>query len=200
MPEIHIANWAQIIVHASQEGSDRVTTHSIRTVPDITDPLEANAIAEAFWAQTGTFFRQAASNTVNFDFVEVRTMYPQPNNYQGIYMIPQPAPGTKASEATPANVAFGVKWRTGVRGRKHHGRNNLFGLTEGDTIGSTFTAAAVAGAVSVAASILGFNGASGITTDPVVASRVGQFLTEVFTFTLDFFVDSQRTRLLNRGD
>lgn len=200
MPEVHIANWAQIIVHATQEGSERITTHNIRTVPDISDPIEANTIAQEFWANVGTQYRAAVHNTVNFDFIEVRTLYPQPNNYQGIYFIPQPAPGTLGGEALPGNAAAGIRWKTGVRGRKHRGRNNIFGLPETHTTGSLINSALISLLVPLAASIMGFNGAAGITTDPVVASRVGGFLTEVFAFTIDMFVDSQRTRLLNRGD
>lgn len=200
MPEVHIPSWVQVIVHATQEGQQRISTHSMKSNGDIPSPVEAQQWAENFWLEVGAQYRNIAATTVNFDYVEVRTMYPEPVNYQGIYFIPQPAPGFLSGDPQPGNVAAGIRWKTGVRGRKHRGRNNLFGMTEPVTTGSLLTSPYMIELALLAARILLFGGSGAVTGDPAVASRVGLFLTEMVAFTIDNLVDSQRTRLLQRGN
>lgn len=200
MPEIHIADWVQVIVHATQENSERITTHNYASATNIGDPVTATQLAAAFWTAVGTEYKAAVSNLVNFDYVELKTLYPTQPNYSGIYYIPQPAPGTQTGEASPGNVSLGVKWKTGVRGRRFRGRNNLFGMSEAMTTGSTFLSAEVLNAVALAAQIWLFSGGLGVTLRQVVASRAGLFLANVLGWTIDYLVDSQRTRLLQRGD
>lgn len=200
MPEIHIPHWVQIVVHATQENTERITTHNFESATDIGDPVTATQLAAAFWTAVETSYKAAVSNLCNFDYVEVKTLYPTPPNYSGIYYIPQPAPGTQTGDASPGNVSLGIRWKTGVRGRKFRGRNNVFGMSEAMSIGSTFNAAEVLNAVALAADIWQFSGGLGVTLSPVVASRTGLFLTRVLGWTIDYLVDSQRTRLLQRGN
>ena len=200
MPEPHIQNWVQLIVHATQEASERITTHSFATTPEFTDPNEAAQLAQDFWIHCGTAYKSAVSAGVNFDYVECRTLYEQPVNFSGIYFIPQPAPGFVTGEALPGNAAAGIRWKTGVRGRKFRGRNNIFGLTESQTTGSLLNANTGLVLANLAFQILTFTGTGGGSVEAVVASRVGNFLTEVLAFTIDSLVDSQRTRLLQRGN
>jgi len=157
-------------------------------------------MAEDFWNECGARYRNCTAIGCNFDFVEVRTLYPDPVNYQGIYYIPQPCPGFLAGDPSPGNVAAGVRWKTGVRGRKFRGRNNFFGITDNYATGSMLTSPYLIELALLASQILLFAGGSSVSADPVVASRVGQFLTQALTFTIDHLVDSQRTRLLQRGN
>lgn len=200
MPEVHIPGWVQVIVHATQEGTQRIITFSMKSNGNIPSPVEAQEWAAGFWAECGMAIRNCASLLVNFNHVEVRTMYPEPVNYQGIYFIPQPSPGNLVGDPSPGNVAAGIRWKTGVRGRKHRGRNNMFGLSDNIATGSLLTSPYVIELALMAARMLAFSGSPSIGGDPAVASRVGLFLTEILTFTIDNLVDSQRTRLLQRGN
>lgn len=200
MPEVHIPNWVQLIVHATQEGTERITTHNYKTIPDVVSAQTANDLAFAFWQQISPEYPNCCHPSVNFDYVECRTLYPQAENFQGIYYIPQPAPGTRTGEALPGNVAAGVRWKTGIRGRKYRGRNNFFGLDEPSVNGSKMLLSILDDFVVLAVQMLLFEGTPESVTYPVVASRRGEFLTNVLGFTIDYLIDSQRTRLLQRGD
>lgn len=200
MPEPHIQNWVQLIVHATQESTERITTHSFATTPEFTDPNDAAQLAQDFWTHVGTAYRNLASSSVNFDFIECRTLYEQPVNFSGIYFIPQPMPGFATGEALPGNAAAGIRWKTGVRGRKFRGRNNIFGLSESHTTGSLLNSNTAIVLAGLAFQILTFTGTGGGAVEAVVASRVGNFLTQVIAYTIDALVDSQRTRLLQRGN
>ena len=200
MPEVHIPSWVQVVVHSTQGNQAMTTTHNYKTTPNISSASEAGDFAEQFWFQCGDAYRNVINGTMNVDYIEARTLYPQPQNYAGIFYPPQPEPGLQSGDALPYNVAAAIQLKSGVRGRRYRGRVMMPGLSETEVSASNMSAGLIADLAFLAANLMTDIVVGGLVGDPVVASRVGVFLTPVTAAVIDYITDSQRTRLPGRGN
>jgi len=107
--------------------------------------------------------------------------------------------GTKSGDATPANVAAVVSWRTGLAGRRARGRTYFPGWTDGDFNGSTLTSANVSALGTLAQSMITYAGPIGTAVDFSVLSLVDDVLRPINGYAIDAVADSQRRRLPGRG-
>jgi len=77
----------------------------------------------------------------------------------------------------------------------------MFGLADGDCTGSVITSAQATRFLAVAQTILGFLNAGGTPgVFHVIASFSHSRAIPVISFIIDLLIDSQRRRLLNRGN
>jgi len=123
----------------------------------------------------------------------------------GSYINPVPPTGGNVAGAEPGNVAAGVTFRTGNRGRSFRGRNYVPGIPNNERVGNSVTASFSADLVT----------AYNLLTDAygdvlgtwVVVSRYSGGESRGFGITtpvtqalmVDLFIDSQRRRLTGRG-
>lgn len=200
MPEVHIPHWVQVVVHGTQGNQVMTTTHNYSTTPDLQNATEASDFAEQFWFQCGDAYRNVINGTMNIDFIEARTLYPQTQNYAGIYYPPQPEPGLQSGDALPYNVAAAIQLKTGVRGRRYRGRVMMPAISETEVSGSNMSVSLITDLTFLAANLMTDIVVGNLIGDAVIASRVGGFLTPVVAAVVDYITDSQRTRLPGRGN
>lgn len=200
MPEVHIPHWVQVVVHTTQGNQVMTTTHNYATDPDLVSAQQASDFAEQFWFQCGDAYRNVINGTMNVDFIEARTLYPQTENYAGIFYPPQPEPGLQSGDALPYNVAGAIQLKTGVRGRRYRGRVMMPGLSETEVSGSNMAVSLMTDLAVLAANLMTDIVIPGLVGDAVIASRVGGFLTPTVAAVIDYITDSQRTRLPGRGN
>jgi len=121
------------------------------------------------------------------------------------YTAGMPLPGDNSSEMAPMNVTVAVKLVTGLRGRSFRGRIFVVGLTKTSMNGDTLTGDAVNNWKGIYESLLAEKIEAG---DPgwCVVSRWQNLLpraeglaTPIVSVEVDPTVDSQRRRLLGRG-
>lgn len=107
-------------------------------------------------------------------------------------------PGTIAQDSMPGSVAFCVRLRSALAGKRTRGRKYFAGLGEADVTGNSLLGARADGIVSAITTLIdnlivaGFPmqivSFAGATSVPVVSASY-----------FDLFVDSQRRRLTGRG-
>lgn len=114
-------------------------------------------------------------------------------------------PGGATGNAKPGNVAWAVKFISGLTGRSARGRNFISGWTDtgvvGNSIGADTAADVVATyeAISEDAAVLGWTHVvTSRYTEGVKRTSGVNFPIAAITYT-DLFVDSQRKRLAGRG-
>jgi len=198
-----IPAWIEISIHGTQEGTLRVNGFSYKwdnfatAAPTV---AQLTAMATNFYTAIQAAWKNMMASTYNLDYIEARWLDPGGPLIAGQFVPTQPFPGTASGLAVPASNSCVISWRTGQLGRKFRGRTYLPALTTTQFVNSTVTAAYITAASAVATIVRDFiNGGGSVGVHAVVASFVGQFLTNVTNFTIDSAIDSQRRRLINRG-
>lgn len=200
MPAPITPNTIKLVLTMTQEASTRVAVFHYRTLaPHVWTQTELQAIATNWWAAMNTSLRNATNNTLTFNTVfaiDLGTAIPQ----SATYTIPAPNVGLQTGEASPANAAAVISWRTPYSGRSYRGRTYMAGLSEIATNGSLITSSQLANLVNVATAFLLFNNGTGQVAYPAVKSTVLNNSTIILAYVVDIFIDSQRRRLLGRGN
>jgi hypothetical protein len=157
-------------------------------------------MAQAWYTACGAAYKAMLVANVNVDYIQATWLDPTGPLIGAQYIPPQPNPGTASGNATPANAAAVISWRTGALGRRYRGRTYLPGISESQQATSTVNAAYITNATALANLIMGFtNGGGVVGVRSVVASFVGQVLLDTLFFIIDTAIDSQRKRLIGRG-
>lgn len=200
-PPRFIPGVAEITVRATQEASQRVNVHhyqfSAVTALSVAQCLE---MATNFWTAVGPSYVAATSVSVNFDSVTVRDIG-APGLNEATYNIPQPAPGARVGTATPANAASVISWRTGIAGRFGRGRTYMFGIADADAVGSQIQSAQATRLLAIATALQSFLNAGGaVGVLHALASFSHSRSITIISFIIDLLIDSQRRRLINRGN
>jgi len=197
-----IPKWILISIFSTQEGSERVNSFSYAWSGTAIAPTlgQLNTMAQNFWTAVGALYTTMLCGNVNVDHVEARWLDPAGPPLVGNYTIPQPHPGTSPGNATPANAAAVISWRTGLAGRAFRGRTYLPGIGESSQVNSTVNSSYITAATALANGIAAFTNGGGIVgVNMVVASFVKQLLNLVLSAVIDNAIDSQRKRLIGRG-
>lgn len=121
------------------------------------------------------------------------------------FALPAPRPGVvTGSPVLPNNVTAAVKWTTGFTGRSRRGRTYIVGLYEGGVIGDQLESATRAALLADYQALL--TAVTGEGWDLVVVSycangdwRTNALVTPISSASIEGTVDSQRRRLLGRG-
>lgn len=201
-PLRRIPKWILFTIFSTQEGSQRVNTFSYAWTGSTTAPTvtQLNAMAQNFWTAVGTLYTTMLCGNVNVQNVETRWLDPLGPPIVGGYTVPQPHPGTSPGNATPANAAVVLSWRTGLAGRAYRGRTYLPGIGESSQVNSTVNSSYITAATALANALVAFNNGGGIVgVQMVVASFVKQLLNQILFVVIDNAIDSQRKRLIGRG-
>ena len=199
-PPRYINNVIEIVLHATQEGSQRANVfHYQKLLAGPPSSAQLLELATNWWNAIQAAYTQIANSNLNFDYVTARDIS-APGLNEATYVIPQPHIGTAAGVALPANAAAVISWKTGQAGRSNRGRTYLFGLSDGHASGSTLTSTYLGLAALVALNIRSFNNAAGaVQVVFAIASFTHGYYVIVTSATIDAFVDSQRRRLIGRG-
>jgi len=124
---------------------------------------------------------------------------------EGTYTFPPGTTGNRTGGQVASNEACGIVKRTGLTGRRSHGRNSISNFVEGDVDGNSIGSSLIALLTNLATQLLvdyvvGSNSfIAALAHIPRIAGVVGNsdLLTE--TVILDNDVDSQKTRLNRHG-
>lgn len=193
-------NTVRLVLSASQESSQRISVFHFRTTAaHVWTSSELAALCSAFWTAVGPAFKSATQVGVTFVSVSAIDMGNDPAQ-SGTFLIPAGNVGTVGGEALPASAAAVLSWRTTYTGRKYRGRTYLYGMGEAQTNGSLLTTSAVALATAIGSALLGFVNGTGTVVALSVYSTVLNASNIIQSFIVDNLVDSQRRRLLGRGN
>lgn len=106
--------------------------------------------------------------------------------------------GGVVQDSLPGNVAFCIRLRSAIAGRRFRGRKFFAGLGEGDVIGNTYDIARADGIVTAVQDLIDALETAGNAMQ--IVSFVGETSVPVTTASyFDRIVDSQRRRLTGRG-
>lgn len=123
----------------------------------------------------------------------------------GSYVPPVPPAGGQIQTAEPGNVAFGVTFRTALRGRSYRGRNYVPGIPANQRVGNQVTASFSNLVVDAYTLLLDAYG--DVIGTWVIASRyhnnaprvTGVAIPVSVAVAVNLDIDSQRRRLTGRG-
>lgn len=195
---VYIPGVIRVSVLSTAELSDRVNVFNFAGTADEYNSTQLTELANSVINNICAPYAQLASNTIQFLQVTARDM-----SAEGAAVAEVPISalfGVRTGDPLPANVAMGYRHKTGFAGRKNRGRTMLYGWTEADTAGSVFNGTAMSLGAAV---ILGYyNAAVGLSfaLDAVVASYTYGSYRSITHSVVDRYVDSQRTRLIGRGN
>jgi hypothetical protein len=161
--------------------------------------LDLSNFATNWWTAVGTAWKNAVDINVTFVSVTVTDMGQDPP-LQYVLVLPPATVGLIGGDATPANASIAVAWKTPYASRKRRGRMFFFGLPESGTVASLI-GGTYAGLIGVVAStITTFTNIGFVPMQFAVWSRVANIVTPVTAYLIDTAIDSQKRRLLNRGN
>lgn len=195
MAVVHIAHWITITLSAVSQLQEQAMVFSYRSTPDVNSSTECTTIAQDFWNYVGPLIRLTASQNIQFTKVTCSTHYPSGTNYTGVYDIVPPSPGLSTEDQVPQNAAEVVSWRTGYQGRSYRGRSFMYGVPEGELLGSTIIAAQLTRLIAAFANVAAFSGSAATALRFVIASRKLLILIDVASAIFDLVTRSQRDRL-----
>lgn len=204
MPFIPVPNTIRISLHLVMASQNMYVTLHVKKVGAVgsSDLVDAAVAMYNWW---DTYLRPISSNQVTCDGATAMDMS---SDSGGVYTHTQSPAVAGASTAAPFpnNVAAVISTRTALRGRSYRGRMFIPGLrgdyrANASEMDSSLQSALIVAAVNLAS----FFTAASLT--PAVASRwhanearaVG-VATEIISFVVDTWLDSQRRRLTGRGN
>jgi hypothetical protein len=195
-----IDGGVRLVLTAQQENTQRIPVlHYRGPLGHVWTLAELLTLATNWWNAVRTTWKPVCSTGVTFYSVTATDMSNLVLPVQAVYVIPQPELGTAGGEASPANVACCVAWKTPYANRKLRGRTYLYGLTEGFSQGSTLLSTYLALAAALSIAITTFTNSTGVSVYHVIYSRSANVMTNVTSVLIDTIADSQRRRLPNRG-
>jgi len=197
-PQPYIDRWILLRVRGVHESNNFMYTFNL--LGPIGRPTEAQLInlCTSFWTNFGAQLAGMHGTQFSFALVEATDRYAAGGAY-GSYVPLANNVGTVAGDATPANVALCISWKTGLSGRSYHGRTYVTGFVDADFTQSIVGSAKITAWSNFAQAIITWAGGVGIATDFVIASIKHLTLQAVNGYVIDNVADSQRRRLPGRG-
>jgi len=197
-PQPYIDRWIRLEVRVAHETSQYILGFNL--LGPVGRPTEAQLISlcSGFWTNFGS--RLASLMTSQFIFVLVAaTDRYSPGGAYGSFVPIADAQGTKTTDATPANVAQVITWKTGLSGRSYHGRTYMMGFADVDYTQSFITSPNITSLSNFAQTVITWAGVVGCAVDVCVASIKHLSLQPINGYVIDAAADSQRRRLPGRG-
>jgi hypothetical protein len=186
----------EVVLHAQQEGSERLHVMHTRAAGSVPTPAELQATVDAYiaavlnslgvWSDTVEFFTVKATD---------RSVINGPS-----YEAPFPAGtvGASSYQPLPGNVSLAVTLLTIFGGRSHKGRAYMFGLTANHLQGPSRVSIGYISLVTIfIGNLIGELQSAGVPLG--IFSRVLGTISLVSAFSVNRDVDSQRRRLIGRG-
>ena len=198
MAQIYIPGWLYFRLEMQIAGQTVLNTVSYKYSGTPPSPPVLLTLAQDWWTQVGTPYRQIANTALRFVSVTVRDLG-APTGGEAVFQIPPNTFGQAPGEAHAMNGTGVISWRSNTVGRAGRGRLFTTGLSEPDQTAGTLLNAWLTLTSALAQAITGFQGNQTITIAHVIASRRYQVLHVVTGVIIDNLVDSMRKRLLNRG-
>ena len=199
MPPTRIAGWHQAIVNQRTPDGVAVNTYNYGGSDSVPTQAQLTQMAGDFYTTIVPSWRAIHQADTVLESVIVKYLGTQGDPMQGVTSPTSGNVGTRAGDPLPRNCATTVKFLTQFLGRKFRGRSFQYGASDGDAIASNYSTTWLTNVNAHITAILAFAGIVGRSLSPVVASRIGVFLTPIVAAVVDATVDSMRTRLPGRG-
>jgi hypothetical protein len=159
---------------------------------------ELLSLAQEVWATIGVKMQRQMHTGNVFREVYARNIHTEVAA-QATYALPANTAGQRGGGALALNEACRVTTRTGFTGRSNHGAKGFSGFVEGDLDGNSIGTQLMTWLIDLCLSIVAQRLAGRFT--PAVASRKNATSVVITSaLPIDNNVDSQKTRLNNRGD
>jgi len=181
-----------------------VNIFHVKTTEEWTGEFLEN-LADLFLTWWRTDLQEFVSSGVTLDMIRVRDLTEEFAGYVELPIVSDNLGGLD-SPVMPGNVTAAMKWTTGLTGRSTRGRTYHIGLSEVQCTGGLLTSAARAALITAYDQLRTDVSSAEIAWSLAVLSRVqdGVPLAEAIAYdilavTTDFPLDSQRRRLVGRG-
>lgn len=195
----YIPGWVRLVVHIDHEGSTMLLPQDYDGGLATITSTELDALCNDWWTTFGTALTGLLTGFYVVRFIEA-TDRSHEGGATGSYTVSAGGQGTRTGDATPANVANVISWRTGKSGRKNRGRTYLFGMSDIDLTGSYFNTSYLTPMGVFALSLLLYDGPPSLTVHKAVASISQLQMVRATGYVINDVADSQRRRLPGRGN
>lgn len=197
-PQPIIPNWVRVIARLSHESNTMMIGFDFK--PNAAGPYTNGQLGDlltSMWSAFGTELRNAMTTTWTVAALEAtdRTLA---GGAFATY-IPSVGAGTLSGDSLPANCAVVLSKRTGLSGRRNHGRAYIPGLSDTGATGSVVGPTYLLILNALVANMLAFTGASTLTGKLAIASISDLAMKTITAYAVDAVIDSQRRRLPGRG-
>jgi len=197
---VHINGWVQLNLIGTINGQTIENTFSYRSNPPVVSLTDLAAFVNQWRIDVTPLLVSFMSTAYTFVSIHAVTKHKDYANISYDYNYAAGTTGGVTGDFTPNNAALVISWRTGAIGRSFRGRSFMGAIAESLTIGSSVVSAYLTQAVAFAArNITGWT-VNSIFYNAVVASRAKTVLTVIVSAIIDAAIDSQRRRLIGRGN
>jgi len=197
-PQPIIPNWVRVIARLAHEGNTMMIGLDFK--PNAAGPytgVALDGLCSSIWSAIGTPLLNVLTASWQVSAIEAVDRSQVAGAY-GIF-LPSPNAGVMTGDSTPANCAIVISKRTGLTGRRNHGRMYIPGFSDTQVLGSTFQSTFLILLNALPVAMLAYNGTGTLPGKFAIASIRDLAMKTITAYAVDGIVDSQRRRLPGRG-